>query len=373
MRYPSVHVVSVLGLALTICGLACAGACAEEPETVAPRLNPKDLIQARNQDGEVITLNEYLGRQPLVLFFYPKSFTPGCTREVRSFQKAIDALRALDAVVFGVSSDDPKTQKRFCEAENLSYDLLADTDGRVAEAFGVTSRAGFHARWTVVVGRAGEVTLTEREVSKDIAGHPARIVEVLQKDLANYRDRFTPLFNGKDLKGWHRVNAEPDTWQVKDGILTCSGKPTGYIRTVEPHSDYALFIEYRYPDAIGNAGVLVHIQGEDKVWPTSIEPNLNRGQMGKFYFIAGSSAKHAEANPLKVITVEPNRWYRMEVRCPGDRIEVLLNGERVNRAHDCKPARGTIGFQSEGTPIQFRTIGLHPLKPAKNHTPTTRP
>ncbi|HPU57810.1 MAG TPA: DUF1080 domain-containing protein, partial [Verrucomicrobiota bacterium] len=82
------------------------------------------------------------------------------------------------------------------------------------------------------------------------------------------------LFNGKDFSGWTffmRTNADPaKTWRVEDGLIKCTGQPFGYIRTEKDYRDYKLTVEWRFPQQ-GNSGVLIHMRGEDKLWPTSLE------------------------------------------------------------------------------------------------------
>src|SRR4051794_32160986 len=68
----------------------------------------------------------------------------------------------------------------------------------------------------------------------------------------------TSLFNGKDLSGWVNVNCAPDTWQVRDGMIICSGKPRGFLRTAEMYQNYRLELEWRHLKSKGNSGVMVY-------------------------------------------------------------------------------------------------------------------
>ena len=284
---------------------------------------------------------------------------------MRAFRENAKALATVDAAIFGVSQDDGSTQKRFCDAENLPYDLLVDEGGKLAEAFGVPRIRGgkLDARWTIVIGRDGKVVTVDSEVGKDIAGHPQRLLADLKKDWEGYKKGFKPLFNGKDLTGWKPVSASADTWTVDDGVLVCSGKPRCYLRTTKAYEDYALLVEFRYTEKLGNGGILVHITGEDKVWPKSLEPNLNINGFGRIYEIGGTKIKHAreDKKPLVAIDVKPREWNRYEIVCKGDTITVTLNGILVNRGTDASVTRGTIGIQSEGVPLQFRTVAIKPL------------
>lgn len=317
--------------------------------------------KATNQDGKTVNLAEHYGARPVVLFFYPKSFTPGCTKEVQAFRDERQKLEAFDAALYGVSQDNAGTQRKFCDEYKLNYDLLADEGGKIAQAFGVPVQGVASARWTVVIGRAGKVILVDQNVKADIVGHPAKITDILEKDWKTYVEQFKPLFDGKSLEGLHTFAAEADTWQVRDGLLTCSGKPTSYIRNLRPMRDYRLLVEFRYTEVVGNSGVLVHAQGEDRVWPTSIEPNLNVDQMGKFYFIHGATGEVIGDNPLCNVDVKPKTWNRFEIVCRQDTINVWLNGVKVSEARKVKPSEGLIGIQAEGVPFEIRVWAVRPL------------
>lgn len=103
----------------------------------------------------MVSLADFEG-QPLVLYFYPADFTPGCTREALSFRDAFEDLRELDAAVVGVSQDPPGKHAAFREEHDLPFDLLSDVEGEVAQAYGVD---GFFRtrRVTFVIGPDGVV------------------------------------------------------------------------------------------------------------------------------------------------------------------------------------------------------------------------
>jgi thioredoxin-dependent peroxiredoxin len=93
-------------------------------------------ISARTQDGRVVTLAELAGEGPLVLFFYPKAFTSGCTAQACHFRDLGAEFDAAGASRVGVSRDDVGTQARFASRHEFDFPLLADPDGTVAKAFG---------------------------------------------------------------------------------------------------------------------------------------------------------------------------------------------------------------------------------------------
>jgi len=93
-----------------------------------------------SQDGSPISLDQYRGKW-VVVYFYPKDMTPGCTIEAHKFQDALPQLDAKNAVVLGVSVDSPDSHKQFCTKDGLTFHLLADTDHHVVSAYG--SLGGF--------------------------------------------------------------------------------------------------------------------------------------------------------------------------------------------------------------------------------------
>lgn len=102
-----------------------------------PPLNepaPEFVLPTNTGDGE-ISLKDYLGKW-VVLYFYPKDFTSGCTIEARRFQQDIAEYEARNAQILGVSVDDVDSHAEFCDAEGLKFPLLADTQGKTSKAYG---------------------------------------------------------------------------------------------------------------------------------------------------------------------------------------------------------------------------------------------
>ncbi|MDR1504161.1 MAG: thioredoxin-dependent thiol peroxidase [Prevotella sp.] len=98
-----------------------------------------------NQDGETVKSSDYAG-QKLVLYFYPKDSTPGCTAEACSFRDNFSKLRKAGYQILGVSVDDEKAHKKFIEKQKLPFPLIADTDKKLVEAFGVWGEKTFMGR-----------------------------------------------------------------------------------------------------------------------------------------------------------------------------------------------------------------------------------
>lgn len=187
------------------------------------------------------------------------------------------------------------------------------------------------------------------------------------------------LFNGKNLDGWDFHLADKTTpmekvWSVKDGILSCVGKPAGYIFTKRhDFENYVLDVEWRWPGKGGNNGVLVHVSKPETlgVWPKSLEVQLASGEAGDFWIIGTDIDVENEAarktdrrhENLTDDSEKPlGEWNAIEITCRGDEVIVKVNGELVNHATNCTERRGAIALQSEGTPIEFRKVELRELK-----------
>jgi peroxiredoxin Q/BCP len=98
-----------------------------------------------NQDGEEVTLSDFRGR-PVVVYFYPKADTPGCTTQACGVRDHLPAYEATGAVVLGISPDPVKKVKKFHEGQGLNFTLLADTDHAVCEAYGVWAEKSMYGR-----------------------------------------------------------------------------------------------------------------------------------------------------------------------------------------------------------------------------------
>jgi thioredoxin-dependent peroxiredoxin len=149
-----------------------------EPGKKAPAFSLKD------QHGKVHKLSEYAGR-PVILYFYPKDDTPGCTKESCEFQAALPRLAPNSAVVLGISILNEASKAKFAQKYGLTFPLLADADHEVAEKYGVwqeKSRYGRNymgiARTTYLIGPDGRVVQRWDNVKVD--GHVEQVAEAIQ-------------------------------------------------------------------------------------------------------------------------------------------------------------------------------------------------
>lgn len=195
------------------------------------------------------------------------------------------------------------------------------------------------------------------------------------------------LFNGKDLSGWsvfidpstagYRPDSDPGrVFRVEDGLIRVSGERFGYLATRESYRDYRLRLEFKWgrdkwsprADAVRDSGVLVHCVGPDKIWPRSIECQIQEHDCGDFWMVDGASLEvggqtRVGGRAIKTADAEKpsGEWNRVEVVCRGDTITNIINGVVVNEGRRASVSGGKILLQSEGAEVFFRAVELLPL------------
>ena len=148
-----------------------------EPGQKAPAFALKD------QHGDTHRLSDYAG-QPVVLYFYPKDDTPGCTQETCDFEASLPKFKPSKAAIFGVSILDEKSKAKFATKHGLTFPLLADTDHAVAEKYGVWQERSLYgrkfmgiARTTYLIGSDGKVL--QRWDNVKVPGHVDAVMAAL--------------------------------------------------------------------------------------------------------------------------------------------------------------------------------------------------
>ena len=148
---------------------------AERPVALQPG-DPAPDVTARNQAGETVSP---AFAEPTVVYFYPRDGTPGCTLEAREFEADIESFLQTGAAVYGVSTDDVDSHRAFADEEDLSFDLLADPDGTVADAFDVEVQGDFVDRITFVLAD-GEVHEVVDADTMNPEGHAADVLDAVE-------------------------------------------------------------------------------------------------------------------------------------------------------------------------------------------------
>ena len=138
-----------------------------------------------NQHGENISLSQYRGKRNVVLYFYPKDDTPGCTIEANEFTALIEEFDAADTVVLGVSKDTCEKHQKFINKYNLKVELLADTGGELCDLYGTWGERKFMGRKYMGIGRSTFVIdkqgkLAEVNYKVKAKGHAQMILELVQ-------------------------------------------------------------------------------------------------------------------------------------------------------------------------------------------------
>lgn len=145
---------------------------------------PAPEFELTDQDGQLHSLEDYRD-QWVVLYFYPKDGTPGCTTEACEFRDNVLAFRDMNAQILGVSLDDAESHKAFAEEHGLPFPLLADTDGKTSTAYGVKTRMfgmTVAKRQTFIVDPNGNIAKHYEKVKPD--QHAAQILADLKELIA---------------------------------------------------------------------------------------------------------------------------------------------------------------------------------------------
>lgn len=152
---------TLLGMVLAVVPLLSFGASIPSAGSVAPEFT------LPSQEGTPVSLKDYRGKW-VVLYFYPKDFTSGCTIEAHNFQRDQAQYQGKNAVVLGVSVDSADSHKKFCAKEGLNFKLLADTDYKVTTAYGSLTNmvlVKFAARHTFIINPEGKIVKVYEDVN----------------------------------------------------------------------------------------------------------------------------------------------------------------------------------------------------------------
>jgi len=121
---------------------------------------------AKDTNGNTVSLSDFTGKK-VVLYFYPKDDTPGCTKQACSFRDSYADYQNKGMVVLGVSKDDEASHQKFTEKFNLPFPLLADVDGSIIKAYGVEGSSGYAQRVTYVIDENGKIAHVDSSVKTE--------------------------------------------------------------------------------------------------------------------------------------------------------------------------------------------------------------
>ncbi len=183
-------------------------------------------------------------------------------------------------------------------------------------------------------------------------------------------DGFVSLVPLADLsEHWTVEGSAPDTWSVRDGVIVCTGKPNGFLRSRKTYRNFIFRAEWRFreqgwtrqPPEYPNAGYFIHAAEVEDDWPRSLEVQGHYGEAGSLFGVRGGRVSGAHRGPV----VENRRlfgeWESIEIRSLDAVVTVKLNGKVMNQGHAIEPKEGNVCLQSEGWPVFYRNVQIKAL------------
>ena len=209
-------------------------------------------------------------------------------------------------------------------------------------------------------------------------------------------DGFKPMFNGKDLTGWHNVNGAANTWFVKDNMIITTGKPTGYLRTDKQYENFiAEFEWYHAPTpkgSVGNSGFFVwcdplpavgtgYTRGIEVQVLVNLTYKSKKGEItasshGDLFSIHGATCKPDRPHPTGAARCMPSEnnckgeyeWNHYKVVANHGVLKLTVNGKEVSGVYECNPRKGYIALEAEGSECRFKNLKIKEL-PSTNPKP----
>lgn len=127
-------------------------------------------FELKGSDGKTYRLSDFKGKKPIVIAWFPKAFTGGCTKECKAMKEQGDAIRKYDVAYFTASVDEAEQNKKFAESLNLDYPILSDPTKETAKAFGVLNERGMANRWTFYIDKNGKISHIDQKVNTETHG-----------------------------------------------------------------------------------------------------------------------------------------------------------------------------------------------------------
>ncbi|MCP4887596.1 MAG: DUF1080 domain-containing protein [Planctomycetaceae bacterium] len=197
------------------------------------------------------------------------------------------------------------------------------------------------------------------------------------------QENFRPLFNGSNFDGWVRTNTPAKTWTYQDGMVICSGRPIGEIRTAKMYQNFIMELEWRHMVPRGNAGVFVwadditsrgvpfHRGIEVQVLENAYGNNRSHTTHGDIFPIHGATMTPinghggSRAFPTENRSRPSPEWNHYRIECRDGEISLAVNGKVVTRGKDCVPRKGYICLESEGGIVHYRNVRITELPDTK--------
>lgn len=198
-------ILSAAMFAILFCAFSASAASADTLKTAALEIgDPAPIFNGPDETGKLWQSSDIVGKEYLVVYFYPAAMSSGCTRQACAYRDDMDQLTRLDVVVVGISGDEPAGIKVFKEVHQLNFPLLSDPEGRIARQFGVPTGSGGQfkttvddqevtlsrgvtaQRWTFVIGLDGRIIYKDTDVdAANDSGTVIRFIESLSDSQHN--------------------------------------------------------------------------------------------------------------------------------------------------------------------------------------------
>jgi hypothetical protein len=180
---------------------------------------------------------------------------------------------------------------------------------------------------------------------------------------AKTEEGFTPLFNGKDLGGWHVENN--GKFSVKDGVIFLD-KGSGWLRSDKEYKDFELRLDFRFVSPKADSGIFVRASKDGKNWPAKNYQvqTMDNDSIGGV-FVAGGLDKaktKRDTAKMKEVRKKTGEWQSYAITVKGDAIEVKLNGETITTGSGLSAQPGHVGLQGEGGQLEFKNIRIKEFK-----------
>jgi peroxiredoxin Q/BCP len=153
----------------TFIGLIAAGLTTNFAEALKPGDGAPDF-QLKGSDGKTYKLSDFKGKKPVVIAWFPKAFTPGCTKECKAMAQQGEEIRKYDVAYFTASVDDPETNAKFAKSVDADYPILSDPSKDTAKAFGVLNERGMANRVTFFIDKNGKIAAVDQKVNTENHG-----------------------------------------------------------------------------------------------------------------------------------------------------------------------------------------------------------
>jgi Domain of Unknown Function (DUF1080) len=181
---------------------------------------------------------------------------------------------------------------------------------------------------------------------------------------------FTSLMPKKDVQELWTIEVTPaDSWRVEDGMVRCTGKPNGFLRSKKVYKNYVFRAEWRFqaegwtgaPEKWPNAGFFINAGPLRDGWPMSQEVQGYFGEAGSLFGVRGGKITGAKRGDFVKDRPPLGSWDHYEITQRDGKVSVVLNGKLVNEGTDPVPSEGNVCLQSEGWPVDYRNVEIKVL------------